>query len=32
MWCGLAREVFRLLGADPDRVRVTDGSVLDRPA
>jgi dTDP-4-dehydrorhamnose reductase len=31
-WCGLAREVFRLLGADPARVRAIDSSALDRPA
>ncbi|WP_037678331.1 dTDP-4-dehydrorhamnose reductase [Streptomyces griseus] len=28
----LAREVFRLRGADPDRVRPTDGSRMQRPA
>jgi dTDP-4-dehydrorhamnose reductase len=31
-WCGLAREVFRQLGADPARVRATDSSALQRPA
>jgi len=31
-WCGLAREVFRLLGADPGRVRAIASSALDRPA
>jgi dTDP-4-dehydrorhamnose reductase len=31
-WCGLAREVFRLLGADPARVRAIDSTALDRPA
>ncbi|MFD7664851.1 dTDP-4-dehydrorhamnose reductase [Streptomyces sp. NPDC059788] len=31
-WYGLAREVFRLAGADPDRVRPTDSTTLDRPA
>ena len=31
-WCGLAREVFRLLGADPARVRAITSSALDRPA
>jgi dTDP-4-dehydrorhamnose reductase len=31
-WCGLAREVFRQLGADPARVRATASSALDRPA
>ena len=31
-WCGLAREVFRLLGADPARVRAIPSSALDRPA
>lgn len=31
-WCGLAREVFRLLGADPARVRAIASSALDRPA
>ena len=31
-WYGLAREVFRLLGADPDRVRPTESAALSRPA
>ena len=31
-WCGLAREVFALLGADPSRVRPIPGSALPRPA
>lgn len=31
-WMGLAREVFRLLGADPDRVTPTSSSELARPA
>ena len=31
-WCGLAREVFRLLGADPARVRAITSGALDRPA
>lgn len=31
-WCGLAREVFRLLGADPGRVVAVAGSALGRPA
>jgi dTDP-4-dehydrorhamnose reductase len=31
-WCGLAREVFRLLGADPARVRAVGGGTLGRPA
>ncbi|MFE7118116.1 dTDP-4-dehydrorhamnose reductase [Streptomyces sp. NPDC057654] len=31
-WYGLAREVFRLAGADPDRVRPTDSGSLGRPA
>ena len=31
-WCGLAREVFRLAGADPARVRAIASSALDRPA
>lgn len=31
-WYGLAREVFRLLGADPDRVRPVSGSTLRRAA
>jgi dTDP-4-dehydrorhamnose reductase len=31
-WFGLAREVFRLLGADPARVRATTSSTLPRPA
>lgn len=31
-WCGLAREVFRLLGADPARVRAIASVTLDRPA
>jgi len=31
-WCGLAREVFRLLGADPERVRAVASGALDRPA
>jgi dTDP-4-dehydrorhamnose reductase len=29
---GLAREVFRLLGADPDRVRAVTSRTLSRPA
>jgi dTDP-4-dehydrorhamnose reductase len=31
-WFGLAREIFRLLGADPDRVRPVASSALSRPA
>jgi dTDP-4-dehydrorhamnose reductase len=31
-WMGLARQVFRLLGADPDRVTPTSSSELARPA
>jgi dTDP-4-dehydrorhamnose reductase len=31
-WFGLAREVFSLLGADPDRVRPIPSSALPRPA
>jgi dTDP-4-dehydrorhamnose reductase len=31
-WYGLAREVYRLLGADPDRVRATTSSAFARPA
>ncbi len=31
-WCGLAREIFSLLGADPDRVRPIPSSELSRPA
>lgn len=31
-WFGLAREVFDLLGADPDRVRPMPSSALTRPA
>jgi dTDP-4-dehydrorhamnose reductase len=31
-WCGLAREVFRLLGANPARVRAIASGALDRPA
>jgi dTDP-4-dehydrorhamnose reductase len=31
-WCGLAREVFRLLGTDPDRVRPTTSDRFPRPA
>ena len=31
-WCGLAREVFRFLGTDPDRIRAVPSSVPGRPA
>lgn len=31
-WFGLARETFRLLGADPDRVRPTTSEKYPRPA
>jgi dTDP-4-dehydrorhamnose reductase len=31
-WCGLAREVFRMLSADPERVRAVASGALDRPA
>jgi len=30
-WCGLAREVFRLVGADPARVGPITSEMLDRP-
>ncbi|MBC9716293.1 dTDP-4-dehydrorhamnose reductase [Streptomyces sp. TRM66268-LWL] len=31
-WCGFAQEIFRLLGADPDRVRPTTSAAFARPA
>ncbi|MFF3378890.1 dTDP-4-dehydrorhamnose reductase [Streptomyces sp. NPDC002680] len=31
-WCELAREVFRLIDADPDRVRPTTSAAFVRPA
>ncbi|MFF7969722.1 dTDP-4-dehydrorhamnose reductase [Streptomyces sp. NPDC007905] len=31
-WFGLAREIFRLLGADPGRVRPTTSTAFERPA
>jgi dTDP-4-dehydrorhamnose reductase len=31
-WFGLAREIFRLLGADPARVRAIPSTALSRPA
>lgn len=31
-WCGLAREIFRMLGADPARVQAVSSRVMDRPA
>jgi dTDP-4-dehydrorhamnose reductase len=31
-WCGLAREVFRLLGEDPGRVRPVSSQAYPRPA
>lgn len=31
-WYGLTREIFRLLGADPDRVRPTTAAAFARPA
>jgi dTDP-4-dehydrorhamnose reductase len=31
-WCGLAREIFRLLGADPARVHPVSSASLARPA
>ncbi len=31
-WCGLAREIFTLLGADPDRVRPVTSAEFPRPA
>ncbi|MFF4982756.1 dTDP-4-dehydrorhamnose reductase [Streptomyces sp. NPDC001046] len=31
-WFGLTREIFRLLGADPDRVRPTTSAAYVRPA
>ena len=31
-WWGFAREIFRLLGADPARVRATTSSAFPRPA
>lgn len=31
-WFGLTREIFRLIGADPDRVRPTDTVSFPRPA
>ncbi|MFE9854408.1 dTDP-4-dehydrorhamnose reductase [Streptomyces sp. NPDC005780] len=31
-WCGFTREIFRLLGADPARVRPTTSGAYPRPA
>ncbi|WSQ46502.1 dTDP-4-dehydrorhamnose reductase [Streptomyces sp. NBC_01220] len=31
-WCGFTREIFRLLGADPARVRPTTSDAYPRPA
>jgi len=31
-WCGLAREIFGLLGADPGRVQPISSTALSRPA
>jgi dTDP-4-dehydrorhamnose reductase len=31
-WCGLAREVFAALGADPERIRPTTSAAYVRPA
>lgn len=31
-WCGFTREIFRLLGADPARVRPTTSAAYPRPA
>ncbi|WP_327270678.1 dTDP-4-dehydrorhamnose reductase [Streptomyces sp. NBC_01218] len=31
-WCGFTREIFRLLGADPERVRPTTSEAFVRPA
>ncbi|MGN6607721.1 MAG: dTDP-4-dehydrorhamnose reductase [Jatrophihabitans sp.] len=31
-WCGFAREIFRLTGADPDRVHAVDTAAFPRPA
>ncbi|MDQ2743890.1 MAG: dTDP-4-dehydrorhamnose reductase [Chloroflexota bacterium] len=31
-WCGLAREIFRLLGADPCRIEGVPSTAMNRPA
>ncbi|WP_228977298.1 dTDP-4-dehydrorhamnose reductase [Streptomyces sp. DH12] len=31
-WCELARETYRLLGSDPERVRATSSAAFPRPA
>ena len=31
-WCGLTREIYRLIGADPERVRPTTTASFPRPA
>jgi dTDP-4-dehydrorhamnose reductase len=31
-WCGFARRIFELVGADPERVRPVDTASFPRPA